>query len=39
MNGTFYVTLHGHILDLSGTLLSVGVSDNDTIRAHCRLLE
>ena len=32
-----YVTLHGHILDLSGTLLSEGVSDNDTIRAHCRL--
>ena len=32
-----YVTLHGHILDLSGTLLSVGVSDNDTIRVHCRL--
>ena len=32
-----HVTLHGHILDLSGTLLSVGVSDNDTIRVHCRL--
>ena len=32
-----YVTLHGNILDLSDTLLSVGVSDNDTIRVHCRL--
>ena len=32
-----YVTLHGHILDLSGTLLSAGVSDNDTVRVHCRL--
>ena len=27
-----YATLHGHILDLSGTLQSQGVSDNDTIR-------
>ena len=32
-----YLTLHGHIDDLSGTLRSVGVSDNDTIRVHCRL--
>ena len=32
-----YATLHGHILDLSGTLLSQGVSDNDTIRISCRL--
>ena len=32
-----YVTLHGNILDLSDTLLSVCVSDNDTIRVHCRL--
>ena len=32
-----YATLHGHILDLSGTLLSQGVSDNDTIRVYCRL--
>ena len=27
----------GHILDLSGTLLSQGVSDNDTKRENCRL--
>ena len=32
-----YATLHGHILDLSGTLQSQGVSDNDTIRIFCRL--
>ena len=32
-----YATLHGHILDLSGTLQSQGVSDNDTIRVSCRL--
>ena len=32
-----HATLHGHILDLSGTLLSQGVSDNDTIRISCRL--
>ena len=32
-----YVTLHGNIRDLSDTLLSVGVSDNDTTRVHCRL--
>ena len=32
-----YVTLRGNIEDLSDTLLSVGVSDNDTIRVHCRL--
>ena len=31
------VTMHGNILDLSDTLSSVGVSDNDTIRVHCRL--
>ena len=32
-----YATLHGHILDLFGTLQSQGVSDNDTIRIFCRL--
>ena len=32
-----YATLHGQILDLSGTLQSQGVSDNDTIRIFCRL--
>ena len=32
-----HVTLHGNILDLSDTLSSVGVSDNDTIRVHYRL--
>ena len=32
-----YATLHGHNLDLSGTLQSQGVSDNDTIRVSCRL--
>ena len=32
-----YATLHGHIIDLSGTLQSQGVSDNDTIRIFCRL--
>ena len=32
-----YATLHGHILGLSGTLQSQGVSDNDTIRIFCRL--
>ena len=32
-----YATLRGHILDLSGTLQSQGVSDADTIRISCRL--
>ena len=32
-----YATLYGRILDLSGTLQSQGVSDNDTIRVSCRL--
>ena len=32
-----YATLHGHILDLSGTLQSEGVSDDDTIWVSCRL--
>ena len=32
-----YATLHGHILDLSGTLRGQGVSDDDTIRISCRL--
>ena len=32
-----YATLRGHIIDLSGTLQSQGVSDNDTIRIFCRL--
>ena len=32
-----YATLHGHILDLSGTLWGQGVSDDDTIRIFCRL--
>ena len=31
-----YATLHGHILDLSGTLRGQGVSDDDTIRIFCR---
>ena len=32
-----HAVLHGHILDLSCTLLSQGVSDNDTMRVFCRL--
>ena len=32
-----YATLRGRILDLSGTLQSQGVSDDDTIRISCRL--
>ena len=31
------VTMLGNILDFTDTLSSVGVSDNDTIRVHCRL--
>ena len=31
------VTLHGNMLDLFDTLSSAGVSDNDTLRVHCRL--
>ena len=32
-------TLRGHVLDLSGTRQSQGVSDDDTIRISCRLVE